>query len=81
MKNYLLDRVAFSLFGLDIYWYGLIITSAIVLCFVLLFVFLGQILKAIKHTEKPGLKGLQDRKPPSGRSHLRKLCKETVSKN
>ena len=35
MKNYLLDRVAFSLFGLDIYWYGLIITCAIILCFVL----------------------------------------------
>ena len=31
-----IDRVAFSLFGVDVYWYGLIITFAIVLDFVLL---------------------------------------------
>lgn len=38
MNLYLVDRVAFTLFGLDVYWYGLIITSAIVLDFVLLMV-------------------------------------------
>lgn len=31
-----INRVAFSLFGVDVYWYGLIITSAIVLDFILL---------------------------------------------
>ena len=36
MKFCLVDRVAFSVFGLDVYWYGLIITSAIVLDFFLL---------------------------------------------
>ncbi len=37
MNNLLLNRVAFTIFGLDVYWYGIIITSAIVLDFVLLF--------------------------------------------
>ena len=36
MNFYLIDRVAFSIFGLDVYWYGLIITSAIILDFFLL---------------------------------------------
>ena len=36
MNLYLIDRVAFTIFGLDVYWYGLIITSAIVLDFFLL---------------------------------------------
>lgn len=36
MVNLLLERVAFSIFGLEVYWYGLIITSAIVLDFILL---------------------------------------------
>ena len=36
MKFCLVDRVAFSVFGLDVYWYGIIITSAIVLDFFLL---------------------------------------------
>lgn len=31
MKSLLLDRVAFTIFGKDIYWYGVIITLAIVL--------------------------------------------------
>lgn len=31
-----IDRVAFSIFGVDVYWYGLIITFAIVLDFILL---------------------------------------------
>ncbi len=31
MKNLLLDRVAFTIFGKDIYWYGVIITLAIIL--------------------------------------------------
>lgn len=36
MNLYLVDRVAFTLFGLDVYWYGIIITSAILLDFILL---------------------------------------------
>ena len=36
MENLLLERVAFSVFGVDIYWYGLIITLAIVLDFTIL---------------------------------------------
>lgn len=37
MTNFLLDRaVAFSIFGQDVYWYGVIITCAIILDFVLL---------------------------------------------
>ncbi len=39
MTNYLLmDNVAFYIFGQPIYWYGVIITSAIILAFVLAFV-------------------------------------------
>lgn len=34
----MLSKVAFTLFGRDIYWYGIIITSAIILAFVLAFV-------------------------------------------
>lgn len=34
----MLSRVAFTIFGRDIYWYGIIITFAIVLAFVLAFV-------------------------------------------
>ena len=41
MKNLLLSRVAFSIFGYDIYWYGVIITSAIILDFIL-FIFLSR---------------------------------------
>ena len=36
MNLYLVDRVAFSIFGAPVYWYGIIITSAIVLDFILL---------------------------------------------
>ena len=36
MKLLGIDRVAFSIFGVDVYWYGLIITFAIVLDFILL---------------------------------------------
>jgi len=36
MLNLLLDRVAFSIFGEPVYWYGIIITSSIVLDFILL---------------------------------------------
>lgn len=36
MKNLLVDRVAFSIFGQDIYFYGLIITAAIVIDFFVL---------------------------------------------
>ncbi len=36
MENLLLNRVAFTLFGVDIYWYGVIITLAIVLDFIIL---------------------------------------------
>lgn len=36
MNLYLVDRVAFTLFGIDVYWYGLIITAAIVLDFLIL---------------------------------------------
>lgn len=36
-----IDRVAFSVFGVDVYWYGLIITFAIILDFILL----GQLCK------------------------------------
>ena len=36
MKLFAVDRVAFSVFGEPIYWYGLIITFAIVLDFILL---------------------------------------------
>lgn len=36
MLNLLLDRVAFTIFGLEVYWYGVIITSSIILDFVLL---------------------------------------------
>ncbi len=38
MEQLLVERVAFSIFGFDIYWYGLIITFAIMLAFGLLFV-------------------------------------------
>lgn len=34
-----LSRVAFSVFGLDVYWYGIIIASAIILDFVLAYLF------------------------------------------
>ena len=37
MEKLLVERVAFTLFGIDIYWYGLIITSAILLDFFLIF--------------------------------------------
>ena len=40
MGKMLVDRVAFTLFGVDIYWYGVIITSAILLSFALMFVVL-----------------------------------------
>ena len=36
--NIICDRVAFELFGRPIYWYGIIITGAIILAFVLAFV-------------------------------------------
>ena len=36
MDLLLVDRVAFSIFGVDIYWYGVIITLAILLDFILL---------------------------------------------
>ncbi|MBP3630822.1 MAG: prolipoprotein diacylglyceryl transferase [Clostridia bacterium] len=36
MENLLSDRVAFTIFGVDIYWYGVIITLAIVLDFIIL---------------------------------------------
>lgn len=36
MWNVLIDRVAFTIFGVEIYWYGVIITLAIVLDFLLL---------------------------------------------
>lgn len=39
MKLLGIDRVAFSIFGLEVYWYGLIITSAIVLDFFILMYF------------------------------------------
>ena len=39
MKNFLLSKVAFTLFGIDIYWYGIIITSAIILDFFILMFF------------------------------------------
>lgn len=35
MENILLNRVAFTIFGTEIYWYGVIITCAIILDFVL----------------------------------------------
>ena len=35
MNNYLLGRVAFSLFGVEIYWYGIFITLAILTAFIL----------------------------------------------
>ncbi|MBQ7466557.1 MAG: prolipoprotein diacylglyceryl transferase [Clostridia bacterium] len=38
MTNLMLSRVAFTLFGRNIYWYGIIITCAIILAFVLAFV-------------------------------------------
>ena len=38
MNKLLVERVAFNVFGLDIYWYGIIITSAILLGFGLLFI-------------------------------------------
>lgn len=38
MEQLLVERVAFSAFGFDIYWYGLIISSAIMLAFGLLYV-------------------------------------------
>ena len=38
MDKLLVERVAFTIFGLDIYWYGIIITSAILIGFGLLFV-------------------------------------------
>lgn len=37
MEKLLVDRVAFTLFGVDIYWYGIIITGAIFLSFILMF--------------------------------------------
>ena len=36
MVKFLLDRVAFTIFGTEIYWYGVIITLAIILDFVIL---------------------------------------------
>lgn len=36
MELFLVDRVAFTIFGMPVYWYGIIITSAIVLDFFLL---------------------------------------------
>lgn len=36
--NLVLSRVAFTIFGRDIYWYGIIITVAIIIAFVLAFV-------------------------------------------
>ncbi len=36
MENLLVERVAFEIFGMPIYWYGIIITSAILLDFVIL---------------------------------------------
>ncbi len=37
MTNFLLNRVAFSIFGVDIYWYGIIITAGILVAFFLAF--------------------------------------------
>ena len=37
MTNFLLNRVAFTIFGVDIYWYGVIISTAIVIAFLLSF--------------------------------------------
>jgi len=34
----MLDRVAFTIFGIDVYWYGIIITCAIIVAFVLAFI-------------------------------------------
>lgn len=39
MENLLVDRVAFSVFGMDVYYYGLIITLAIVIDFFALMLF------------------------------------------
>lgn len=37
MTNLLLNRVAFSIFGIDIYWYGIMITLGIIVAFLLAF--------------------------------------------
>ena len=38
MNNYLLGRVAFNIFGVEIYWYGIFITLAIVTALIISFV-------------------------------------------
>lgn len=38
MNNVMGSRVAFSLFGIDVYWYGIIITSGILVAFLLSFI-------------------------------------------
>ena len=38
MEKLLVNRVAFTLFGVDIYWYGLIITASILIAFISMFI-------------------------------------------